>query len=167
MSEVNGVITAAVLPGSGARPIGVRPEVRELLSAEFPAADEVWREYHGTTGDPARDRIFAVLLAGRIVSLARCRRHPDGLEVDGVFTPEDCRGRGYARMAMNALVVACHNDDLYMYAAESLAGFYAEFGFVSIPERDLPPGVRERYTWAAGNMEGAEVRPMFRRAGLF
>ena len=70
-------------------------------------------------------------------------------------------------MAMNALVVACHNDDLYMYAVESLAGFYAEFGFVSIPERDLPPGVRERYTWAAGNMEGAEVRPMFRRAGLF
>ncbi len=68
---------------------------------------------------------------------------------------------------MNALVVACHNDDLYMYAVESLAGFYAGFGFISIPERDLPLSIRERYTWAAGgNMEGAEVRPMFRRAGL-
>lgn len=145
---------------------GIRPEVRELTSAEFPAANEVWRDYHGTIGEPARDRIFATFLAGQIVSLARCRRHPGGLEVDGIFTPEACRGRGYARKTVAALVTACHNDDLYMYAVESLAGFYAEFGFISIPERNLPPGVRERYTWAAGNMEGAEVRPMFRKAGL-
>jgi len=157
----------AVISGNGMAATGIRPEVRELTSAEFPAANEVWRDYHGTIGEPARDRIFATFLAGQIVSLARCRRHPDGLEVDGVFTPDACRNKGYARMVMSALVVACHNDDLYMYAVESLAGFYAEFGFVSIPERDLPPGVRERYTWAAGNMEGAEVRPMFRRAGLF
>jgi len=140
--------------------------VRELRSAEFSAADEVWREYRGMVGDPGRDRIFAVFLAGTIVSLARCRRHADGLEVDGVFTPEQYRGRGYARMAVAALVVACHNDDLYMYAVENLTGLYAEFRFMSIPERDLPPGVRERYTWAAGNVEGAEVRPMYRRAGL-
>jgi len=157
----------AVISGNGMAATGIRPEVRELTSAEFPAANEVWRDYHGTIGEPARDRIFATFLAGQIVSLARCRRHPDGLEVDGVFTPDACRNKGYARMVMSALVVACHNDDLYMYAVESLAGFYAGFGFISIPERDLPPGIRERYTWAAGNMEGAEVRPMFRRAGLF
>ncbi|BBL67180.1 hypothetical protein MchiMG62_03610 [Methanoculleus chikugoensis] len=156
----------AVISGNGMATTGIRPEVRELTSAEFPAANEVWRDYHGTTGEPARDRIFATFLAGQIVSLARCRRHPDGLEVDGVFTPDACRKQGYARMVMNALVVACHNDDLYMYAVESLAGFYAGFGFISIPERDLPLSIRERYTWAAGNMEGAEVRPMFRRAGL-
>lgn len=143
------------------------PVVRELRSAEFPLADEVWRDYHGMDGDPARDRVFAVFSAGKIVSLARCRRHPDGSqEVDGVFTPEAYRGRGYARMVVGALVVACHNDDLYMYAVENLTGLYAEFRFMSIPERDLPPGVRERYTWAAGNVEGAEVRPMYRRAGL-
>ncbi|KAF5090209.1 GNAT family N-acetyltransferase [Methanoculleus horonobensis] len=156
----------AVLPEPGRTSTGIRPDVRELTSAEFSAADEIWREYHGTAGDPARDRIFATFLAGQIVSLARCRRHPDGLEVDGVFTPEDCRNRGYGRTTMTALVTACHNDDLYMYAVESLTRFYAEFGFISIPERDLPPGIRERYTWAAGNMEGAEVRPMLRRAGL-
>ncbi|WP_292519082.1 GNAT family N-acetyltransferase [Methanoculleus sp.] len=154
-----------MVPGdSGPAP---RPEVHELTRTEFALADEVWRDYHGATGDPARDRIFAVFLDGRIVSLARCRRHPDGsMEVDGVFTPEACRGRGYARMAVGALVTACHNDDLFMYAVESLTGLYAEFGFVSIPERDLPFPIRERYTWAAGNMEGAEVRPMRRRAGL-
>jgi GNAT superfamily N-acetyltransferase len=158
-------VTTAVISETGGP--GIRPEVRELTSAEFPAANEAWRDYHGVTGDPAMDRVFAVLLSGRIVSLARCRRHPDGsMEVDGVFTPEACRGRGYARMAVNALVTACHNDGLFMYAVESLAGFYAGFGFISIPERDLPPPIRERYTWAAGNLEGAEVRPMFRRAGL-
>ncbi|NLA99827.1 MAG: GNAT family N-acetyltransferase [Methanomicrobiales archaeon] len=159
-------MTPGVLSRGGTGLEGGRLEVRELRSAEFPRADEVWRDYRGMTGDPARDRIFATLLAGQIVSLARCRRHPEGLEVDGIFTPDNFRKRGYAHRTLAALVMACHNDDLYMYAVEGLAGFYAGFGFISIPERNLPSGIRERYTWAAGNMEGAEVRPMFRRAGL-
>jgi hypothetical protein len=37
---------------------------------------------------------------------------------------------------------------------------------VPIPETDLPPTIRERYTWAAGNLEGAEVQPMVRKAGI-
>ena len=142
-------------------------EVRELRSKEFGLANEVWRDYHETKGDPSRDRIFAVFASGRIVSLARCQRHRDGYEVDGIFTPVACRGHGYARIAVAALVEACHNDDLYMYAVRHLVGFYSQFGFVPIPEKSLPPAVRERYTWAAGNLEGAEVEPMFRKAGAY
>ncbi len=62
--EAIGMITA-VISGNGMATTGIRPEVRELTSAEFPAANEVWRDYHGTTGEPARDRIFATFLAGR------------------------------------------------------------------------------------------------------
>ena len=142
------------------------PVVRELASGEFPLADRVWLEYHDTTGDPGRDRIFGAFLGGELVSVGRCRRHPDGMEVDGIFTPARLRGRGYAHLVMGALVEACHNDDLYMYAVRHLAGFYAEFGFEPIPERDLPKSVRDRYTWAVGDMEGAEVQPMKREAGL-
>jgi N-acetylglutamate synthase-like GNAT family acetyltransferase len=53
-----------------------------------------------------------------------------------------------------------------MYAVRHLTAFYASFGFVPIPETDLPPTIRERYTWAAGNLEGAEVQPMVRKAGI-
>lgn len=140
--------------------------VRELKVAEFPLADLVWRDYHDTTGDPTQDRIFAAFSAGTLVSLARCRRHRGGLEVDGVFTPDTFRKRGYSHMVMGALVEACHNDDLYMYAVRHLTGFYSQFGFEPIPESTLPPIIRERYTWAAGNLEGAEVQPMRRKAGL-
>jgi signal transduction histidine kinase/GNAT superfamily N-acetyltransferase len=142
------------------------PEVRELTADEFPRADTVWFEYHETRGDPALDRIFAVILDEGIVSLARYRRHPDGLEVDGIFTPEEHRHRGYSRMAVGALVEACHNDDLSMHAVRSLVPFYQSFGFGIIPERDLPQTIRERYVWAAGNLEGADVQPMHRKAGL-
>lgn len=144
---------------------GERPVVRELTSDEFPLADVVWREYHETKGDPGVDRIVAVISGGEIVSLARCRRHPDGLEIDGVFTPENHRRRGYADLAVSALVEACHNDVLSMHAVRHLTGFYAKYGFEPIREGDLPPTIRERYTWAAGNMEGAEVQPMQRKAG--
>jgi hypothetical protein len=140
-------------------------ETRELRSGEFPLADQVWRDYHETKGDTATDRVFAVFSGSRIVSLARCRRHGDGLEVDGIFTPVDLRGNGYSHRAVCALVEACHNDDLYMYAVRHLVTFYARFGFEPVPESDLPSKIRERYTWAAGNLEGAGVQPMRRRAG--
>jgi len=153
-------------PVSPAEPECSLPFVRELRSCEFSRADRIWRDYHGTTGNPATDRIFATFSGENILSVARCRRHPEGLEVDGIFTPDAFRRRGYSRLAVGALVEACHNDDLYMYAVRHLAGFYQQFGFEPIPERVLPPGVRERYTWAAGNLEGAEVQPMRRSAGL-
>jgi GNAT superfamily N-acetyltransferase len=154
------------LPISPAETGCALPCVRELRVAEFILADTVWLDYHDTTGDPATDRIFAVFTEGEILSLARCRRHKDGFEVDGIFTPEPFRKKGYSRLAVGALVEACHNDDLYMYAVRHLTGFYGQFGFELIPESTLPPVIRERYTWAAGNLEGAEVQPMRRHAGL-
>ncbi|NLD57316.1 MAG: GNAT family N-acetyltransferase [Methanomicrobiales archaeon] len=140
--------------------------VKELVVPEFLLADALWKDYHETTGDPAKDRIFGVFYRGDLVSLARCRRHEGGIEVDGIWTPPQHRNKGYSRMALGALIEACHNDDLYMYAVSHLTGFYARFGFLPVPEKDLPDPIRERYTWAAGNLEGAEVQPMVRRAGI-
>jgi len=117
------------------------------------------------TGDPATDRIFAVFFQGEIVSLARCRRHADGYEVDGVFTPEEQRGHGYAGMAMDALVEACQHDTLFMYALLDLAGWYRKYGFAPIGEDELPPKIRERYAFANGELQGANVLPMKREPG--
>ena len=154
------------VPSSSMDPDRAVLYVRELRAAEFALADQVWLDYHDTTGDPAMDRIFAAFADKKVISLARCRRHKDGLEVDGIFTPEAFRKKGYSRIVVGALVEACHNDDLYMYAVRHLTGFYHQFGFEPVPESALPPVIRERYTWAAGNLEGAEVQPMRRRAGL-
>lgn len=140
--------------------------VRELLSREFPLADTLWIDYHNTTGDPKTDRIFAAFHEGQVVSLARCRRHPDGLEVDGVFTPANQRGHGYANAAVWGLVEACGQDTvLYMHSVIGLEKFYGSFGFVSIDEKELPPTIRDRFAWAGGEMEGANVNPMRRDAG--
>ncbi|WP_440949791.1 GNAT family N-acetyltransferase [Methanosphaerula subterraneus] len=151
---------------SGPAPLGVRDtaglSVRELSSAEFPIAEAVWVDYHQMKGDPRTDRVFAAFLDGQVVSLARCRRHPDGLEVDGVFTPVVHRGHGYAHAVVSALVEACGRDLLFMYAVRDLTGFYARYGFAPIDEHHLPPTIRERYAWAQGQMEGANVCPMRR-----
>jgi PAS domain S-box-containing protein len=136
--------------------------VRELISAEFPVANALWVDYHNTTGDPATDRIFAAFAHGQAVSLARCRRHTDGLEVDAIFTPEQHRGHGYANAAVWGLVEACGHNPLYMHSVLNLTGFYGHYGFVSIGEDELPPTIRERYAWAQGEMEGANVAPMMR-----
>jgi hypothetical protein len=161
-----GTSAGSGLPVTPVQATSAAPDIRELRSGEFSLANQVWIEYHETKGDPQKDRIFAVFDGGNIVSLSRCRCHPGGCEVDGIFTPLPHRKSGHSRLAVGALVEACHNEDLYMYAVRHLTGFYAQFGFSPVPEKSLPPDIRERYTWAAGNLEGAEVQPMYRKAGL-
>lgn len=148
-------------------PIHLRIVTRELRREEFALAEELWIDYHQLKADPGTDRIFGVFADDTLVSIARCRRHPDGYEVDGVFTPVRFRGRGYARRAMDALVEACQHDTLYMHSVRNLVDFYGKYGFVSIPERGLPPSIQERFAFALGEMEGANVQPMRRDAGRF
>ncbi|NMB77660.1 MAG: PAS domain-containing protein [Methanomicrobiales archaeon] len=139
-------------------------EVREILAAEFSRAEELWTDYHNTKGDTATDRIFAAFDNGEPVSLARCRKHPDGLEVDGVFTPVSRRGHGYANAVVTGLIEACGNETLYMHSVLNLVTFYGTYGFVKIDEKDLPQTIRDRFAWAGGEMEGANVQPMRRDA---
>ncbi len=140
--------------------------VKELLSTEFLLAESIWKEYHETQGDPGTDRIFAAYQGNTIVSLARCRRHPDGFELDGVYTPEPMRGHGFAKAVVGGLVEACGENTLYMHSVLNLVNFYRQSGFIPIEERDLPPTIRDRYAWAGGQLEGADVRPMKRDPSL-
>jgi len=138
--------------------------VRELEKNEFPLAEEVWLQYHQQTADPLTDRIFGAFVEGMLVAVARCRQHPDGLEVDGVFTLDDFRGRGYARDVMNPLVASCGKEDLYMHSTIGLVKFYGHYGFAPIPEDALPPTIKARFDFAMGEMQGSNVQPMRRRA---
>ena len=80
-----------------------------------------------------------------------------------LFSPRPSqRGHGYAHAVMWGLVEACGNDTLYMHSVTNLTDFYRRFGFVTIAESELPPSIRERYAWAKGEMEGANVSPMKR-----
>jgi nucleotide-binding universal stress UspA family protein/predicted GNAT family acetyltransferase len=135
---------------------------KELAAREFPLAEEVWLSYHQQKADPSRDRVFGVFIEGTLVALARCRRHPDGLEIDAVYTPDQYRGRGYARNVVRKLVDACGNEPLYMHSTLDLIGFYGTFGFIAIKEDELPASIRERFSFAEGDLEGANVQPMYR-----
>jgi nucleotide-binding universal stress UspA family protein/GNAT superfamily N-acetyltransferase len=161
--------TAALIAQSVRRPIWVMfpriilcIDVRELRHDEFPLVEEIWEHYHGQKTDPATDRIFGVFIDDDLSAVARCRRHPDGLEVDGVFVPEEFRNKGYARKAVQVLVETCGSDVMYMHSTLELVAFYRTFGFVPIPESELPPTIRDRFAFSLGELEGSNVRPMKR-----
>jgi GNAT superfamily N-acetyltransferase len=138
---------------------------RELKRDEFPLAEKVWYHYHQQKADPAADRIFGVFFNGNLVGMARCKRHPDGCDVDGVFVLEEHRGLGYAGLAMRELIKGCGHEVLYMHSTLALVGFYQTFGFVPIPEDELPPTIKERLIFCLGEMEGCNARPMKRLPG--
>ncbi|MFA5237433.1 MAG: GNAT family N-acetyltransferase [Methanoregula sp.] len=135
---------------------------RELSVAEFDLAGNLWLGYHQQKADRNTDRIFGVFVEDALAAVARCRRHPDGLEVDGVFVGEPYRNRGYAKKAVVALVAACGTETLYMHSTLPLVTFYSTFGFAPIAEHELPEGIRSRFSFADGNLEGANAAPMRR-----
>ena len=143
-------------------PISLHVLEKELDKREFPLAEELWLGYHQQKADPSLDRVFGVFAENTLVAAARCRRHPDGLEVDAVYTPEVYRGKGYARRVIQVLVDTCGNEALYMHAKLDLTGFYQTFGFAEIPEQELPAGIRDRFNFADGDLRGADVSPMKR-----
>ena len=136
--------------------------VRELSTGEFYFAEKIWIDYHQTKSDPGTDRIFCVFVEDTPVSVARCKQHPDGYEIDGIFTWKEFRGNGYARKTISALIDGCGDEILYMYAVLPLMNFYSSLGFEPIREHDLPDTIRERYAWAMGDMNAADICPMKR-----
>ncbi|MCQ8893464.1 MAG: GNAT family N-acetyltransferase [Methanolinea sp.] len=162
-STASGVARNARLPVLVHVP-GIRLSVivRELEPREFELAEEVWRNYQGQKADPATDRIFGVFVEGRLVSVGRCRQHPDGREVDSIFTLEDFRRRGYARDLVGLLVRECGHDPLYLHSTRELVDFYGEYGFFPVAEEDLPPSIRQRFDFAMGNLPAIDLQPMKR-----
>jgi N-acetylglutamate synthase-like GNAT family acetyltransferase len=85
--------------------------------------------------------------------------------MDCVFVPEQYRGKGYARDAVEALIRTCGSDTVYIHSTIVLISFYKTFGFAPVPEEQLPRSIRERFIFCFGEMQGCNVCPMVRKPG--
>jgi len=137
-------------------------ETRELERDEFYRAEKLWEQYRGQKADPAHERIFGVFADGDLAATARYTRHPDGIEMDCVFVSEDYRGKGYARDAVEELIRHCGSETIHIHSTIVLIPFYKTFGFVPIPEDQLPRSIKERFLFCFGEMMGCNVCPMVR-----
>ena len=143
-------------------------EVRELSTSELMRAErELWIYYHQQKADRQHDRLFAAFAGTKLIGVARCSRHPDGLEVDSVYVLDEYRLRGYARSVMSLLIEECgRHETLYMHSKTELVDFYSSLGFRPIPEVDLPRTIRERFDFCLGELKGIDVCPMKREPVL-
>jgi N-acetylglutamate synthase-like GNAT family acetyltransferase len=144
-------------------------EVRELTALEMGRAEkELWIYYHQQKADLARDRLFAVFTGSKIIGVARCARHTDGLEVDSVYVLDEFRLRGFARSVMKLLIEECgRSETLYMHSKTELVDFYGSLGFYPIREAELPKTIRDRFDFCLGELKGIDVCPMKRDPGYF
>lgn len=142
--------------------------VRKLSLAEMARAErELWIRYHHQKVDRVHDRIFAAFAGTRIIGVARCCRHPDGLEVDAVYVLDEYRLKGYARSIMQLLIEECgRTKTLYMHSKTDLVDFYSSLGFRLIQEADLPTTIRDRSGFLMCDPDNAKVCPMKREPGF-
>jgi predicted GNAT family N-acyltransferase len=137
--------------------------IREVKPEEFPLAEALWREYRGQKADKKTERIFGIFDQDTLAATARCTRHTDGFEMDCVFTPEKYRGRGYARIVVQALLNTCGEETIYIHSTLPLIQFYTSLGFERIGEREMPQTIRDRFIFCFGEMEGCNAIPMVRK----
>jgi len=137
--------------------------IRELGKDEFYLAEKLWQAYRGQKADIKKERIFGAFIEAELAATARCTRHPEGLEMDCVFTPEQYRGRGFARIVVQALLDACGGETIYIHSTLPLIAFYTSLGFERIEERAMPETIRERFIFCFGEMEGCNAIPMVRK----
>jgi len=156
--------TAVALPAHFAGTV----TVRELSPAEMVRAErELWIRYHQQKADREHDRLFAAFTGTRLIGVARCSRHPDGLEVDAVYVLDEYRLKGYARSIMQLLIEECGRaETLYMHSKTELVDFYGSLGFRLIPEADLPTTIRDRFGFMMGDLASIKVCPMKREPGF-
>jgi hypothetical protein len=98
--------------------------------------------------------------------VARCKKRTGGLEVNGVFTPGEFRGKGLADLAIGELVKNCGKDVLFMHSTLVLVRFYRKFGWKPVPGTGLPVTIKERLIFCFGEMEGCNAVLMRRQATL-
>jgi len=139
-------------------------DVRELTPSELIRAErELWTHYHQQTADRVNDRLFAAFAGNKLIGVARCSRHPDGLEVDAVYVLDEYRRHGFARSVMLHLIEECgRQETLYMHSKIELMDFYGSLGFYPMAESDLPKTIRDRFGFCMGNLKGIDVCPMKR-----
>lgn len=153
--------------GPAAGQITEAVDVRELTPSEMVRAEkELWIHYHQQKADRRNDRLFAVFTGTRIIGVARCSRHEDGLEVDAVYVLDEYRLKGFARSVMILLIEECgRNETLYMHSKSELVNFYGSLGFRPIPEIELPRTIRDRFGFCMGDLDSIKVCPMRREPG--
>ena len=117
--------------------------VRELPEQEMHRAEEeLWIHDRRQQADRSADRLFAAFSGTKLVGVARCSRHPDGLVVDGVYVLEEFRHQGFARLVMKRLIEECgQHETLYLFAKQELMNFYRDMGFVPVLRPDLPHSI--------------------------
>ncbi len=159
------LLSGGTIPGPA--PVTGMVTVRELTISEMGRAErELWIHYHQQKADREHDRLFAVFTGTRIIGVARCARHPDGLEVDSVYVLDEYRLQGYARSVMQLLIGECgRQETLYMHSRTELVDFYRSLGFRTIPEPELPKTIRDRFGFCLGELGGIDVVPMKRDPG--
>jgi len=79
--------------------------------------------------------------------------------MDCVFTLDEYRGMGYARLAVQNLIDSCGAEKISIHSTLVLISFYKTFGWVLISEDMLPQSIRDGLSFASARWRAAMSAP--------
>jgi len=157
LNTLNRILIAHhILPSPPRGPDAV--EVRELRSSEIGRIrQELSLRFRAMDTDPSTTCMFAAFNGSRLIAVARCVRHTEGLELDGIYILEDVRRKGFVRGITALLIDALGKKDvLYVRAAAGVAELYHTMGFHPVQEAEIPDSLRGPLAGdTAGKKKGA------------
>jgi Acetyltransferase (GNAT) domain len=150
------LIAHHILPSPPQGPEAV--EIRELRASEIGRIrHELSLRFHAIDTNPSKTCMFAAFNGTRLVGVARCVRHPDGLELDGIYILEEVRRKGFVRGITALLIEALGRQDVvYVRAAAGVAELYHTMGFRPVKDNEIPDTLKGPLAGdTAGKKKGA------------
>ncbi len=90
--------------------------------------------------------VVAVSSNGELIGCGQVKKHPNGIrELASIAVDEAYRNMGIARAIIEHLTNISQKP-IYLTCRSGLESFYKQFGFETLPSREIPPVFRRRTT---------------------
>ena len=130
-------------------------ELEAAKAADLPEIDELIAAVNGDRVDLATDQfVVAKSEDARILGCGRLRPYPEFCEIASLAVADDVRAEGIGRAIVSRLLEQ-YTGTIYLICEDEVLEFFRRFGFESIPEAEMPPGLRPKWEFfrpAGGSM---------------
>ena len=104
----------------------------------------------------AQEFLVAEDAGGTILGCGRLRPYPEFCELASLAVDQSIRTRGMGRAIVRALL-DLYTGDIYLVCEDQAVEFFRLFGFRTMPQEDMPDGLRPKWQYFASRVGSMNV----------
>ena len=130
-------------------PTGKAWQVRSALDTDLAAIEGLLISADGDRAVLHQDQfVVSVDVRGAVLGCGRLRPYSDFCELASLAVGSHVRAKGMGRGIVNELLER-YSGPIYLICEDTVVDFFHRFGFASIPDTEMPAGLRPKWDYFA------------------